>query len=307
VRERRSDRGSRRPTGDRPGPGAVSSIVARRLDLRISRRVHGLMPGDVRSTVLGSGTELAQIRPYRPGDDVRTIDWNVTARTGEPHVRLHVAERALTTWILVDASASMVFGTRERTKADVADGVILALSHVATSGANRLGVIVAAAEPRIATPPTGDRRRLVRLLEALRTTPAGQADLASGIEVAERVTRRSGAVVVVSDFRGDRSWSGPLSRLARRHHVLAIEVVDPLELTLPPAGEVVFADPETGRHVRVDTDDPALRRRYAQAAADERDDVRRVIVGSGCRHVTLSTAGDWLRPLAVALSRRGRA
>jgi uncharacterized protein (DUF58 family) len=262
------------------------------------------MPGDVRSSVMGSGTELAQIRPYRPGDDVRTIDWNVTARTGEPHVRLHVAERALTTWVVLDASASMVFGSRERTKADVADGVVLALSHGATSGANRLGMIVAGADPSIATPPTGDRRRLLRLLETLHETPPRAGDLADALEVAERVTRRSGAVVVVSDFRGGPGWVSPLSRSARRHHVLAVEIVDPLELALPAACDVVFADPETGAHLRVDTSDPRVRRNYAEASAAERDDVRRAIVGAGARHVTLTTAGDWLRPLAAALSRR---
>jgi uncharacterized protein (DUF58 family) len=268
------------------------------------------MPGDVRSTVLGGGTELDHIRAYVPGDDVRAIDWNVTARTGAPHVRLHVAERALTTWIVLDASPSMRFGTQDRTKADVAEGVVLALSHLSTSGANRLGVIVAGAEaPTLALAPTGDRRRVLRLLTAVAEDDgaapgrAGGAALADGIVLADRVARRSGAIVIVSDFRGDPRWDHPLARSVRRHHVAAIEIVDPREERLTDAGAIVMVDPETGEQLRVDTADPDLRRRFAEAAALERAATRRVIRGTGARLVTLSTGSDWLRTLAASLAR----
>jgi uncharacterized protein (DUF58 family) len=269
------------------------------------------MPGDVRSTVLGGGTELDHIRAYVPGDDVRAIDWNVTARTGAPHVRLHVAERALTTWIVLDASPSMMFGTQDRTKADVAEGVVLALSHLSTSGANRLAVIVAGSvAPTLALAPTGDRRRVLRLLAAVAEDAdgaahgrAGGAALADGIVLADRVARRSGAIVIVSDFRGDSGWDHPLARSVRRHHVAAIEVVDPREERLTDAGAIVMVDPETGEQLRVDTADPDLRRRFAEAADAERAATRRVIRGTGARLVTLSTGSDWLRTLAASLAR----
>ena len=129
---------ARRPTG--PGPGRSRTALLRALDLTIGRRIEGLLAGDYRSSLLGDGTELAQIRPYVPGDDVRRIDWNVTARTGEPHVRVHLAERVLVTWLVLDTSPSMRFGTADRRKADVAEGVALAVGHLATRRGNRLGV-----------------------------------------------------------------------------------------------------------------------------------------------------------------------
>jgi uncharacterized protein (DUF58 family) len=249
-----------------------------------------------------------QIRPYRAGDDVRTIDWNVTARTGEPHVRLHVAERALTTWVVLDASASMGFGTQERTKADVAEGVVLALSYLATSGANRLAVVTGGARPNLTLSPTGDRRLVIRALSGMASkAPAeggGNGSLADAVDVADRMSRRSGAVVVVSDFRGPRTWEQPLARLAQRHHTVVAEIIDPREQRLVDSGEIIVSDPETGRQVRVDTSDRSVLRRFAAAADAERVDVRRAIRGTGANHVVISTAGDWLRTFAAALSKR---
>ena len=143
-------------TPQRPGPGPVPPAVLRSLDLAVLRRVESLVPGEHLTPQVGAGTELAMIRPYFPGDDVRHIDWNVTARMHEPHVRVHQAERALTTWLVLDASASMGFGTADRRKADVAEGVALAIGHVATRRGNRLGVTAAGAgEPRVGRPRQG--------------------------------------------------------------------------------------------------------------------------------------------------------
>src|SRR5256714_5171549 len=155
------------PTPDRPGPGPIPEQLLRALDVAIGRRVEGLLAGDYRSAVLGEGTELAQVRPYVPGDDVRQMDWNVTARTGEPHVRVHLAERVLVTWLVLDTSPSMQFGTAERRKADVAEGVAIAVGHIATRRGNRLGLVTFGdAQPR-ATPPRQGRRGLVGLLGGL--------------------------------------------------------------------------------------------------------------------------------------------
>jgi uncharacterized protein (DUF58 family) len=294
----------------RPGPGPVRSALVRTIELRVRRRIDALVPGDFRSLMLGDGVELAQIRPYELGDDVRRIDWSVTARTGEPHVRLHVAERALTTWVLVDVSPSMAFGTQDRTKADVSEGALLAISRLATAGANRLGAITFGRGATLALPPTGDRRQMLPLIESIeadRSTAGGGATAFSeAFELADRVCRRPGAVVVISDFRGPVQWSGPLSRLAQRHHVLALEVLDEREQRLVDAGEIVLVDPETGADVVVDTSDADLRRRFADAADADRADVRRALRASGAEHVVLTTSGDWLRALAGFLNKRRR-
>jgi uncharacterized protein (DUF58 family) len=287
-------------------PGAL----LRALDLSIARRMEGLLAGDYRSTLLGDGTELAQVRPYVPGDDVRRIDWNVTARTREPHVRVQLAERVLVTWLVLDASASMRFGTAERRKADVAEGVALAIGHVATRRGNRLGLIAfGRGELPVAHPRQG-RVGLVGLLTALQRgdeTSDGRAkSLADALVQTAAAARQRSIVVVVSDFRGPHDWRRPLLELAARHEVIAIEVRDPREERLPNAGTLWLVDPETGRQLRVDTRSARLRERFATAAAAERDEVARLLASVGVRHVVLSTAGDWLRSLAVFLRRRRR-
>src|SRR5204862_5204422 len=144
------------PTPERPGPGPLPDALLRALEVSIGRRVGGLLAGDYRSTMLGDGTELAQVRPYVPGDDVRRIDWNVTARTDLTHVRVHLAERVLVTWLVLDTSASMEFGTADRRKADVAEGVAIAVGHVATRRGNRLGLVTFGdADPRALPPQQG--------------------------------------------------------------------------------------------------------------------------------------------------------
>src|ERR687893_448139 len=153
-------------TPDRPGPGPLPEVLLRSLDLVVRRRVEGLLAGDHRSSLLGTGTEIAQVRPYVPGDDVRRIEWNVTARTGETHVRVDLAERVLVTWIVLDVSASMAFGTAERRKADVAEGVCLALGHLASRRGNRLGVVSFGGSRQTAVPPRQGRTGMLALLLA---------------------------------------------------------------------------------------------------------------------------------------------
>lgn len=248
------------------------------------------------------------MRPYVPGDDVRTIEWNVTARTGVPHVRVNLAERALVTWLLLDTSPSMQFGTADRRKADVADGVALAIAHVATRRGNRLGVATFGDDEPTALPPQQGRLGLVGLLDVLGREPrregVGATSLGTGLLRVASLARQRGVVVVVSDFRGPLDWRRPLLQLLGRHQVLAIEVRDPREQQLPDIGEVWLVDPETGRQVRVDTNNRALRDRFATAAAEERTGVARVLAALAVPHVVLSTEGDWLRPLAAFLGAR---
>ncbi len=274
----------------------------------MGRRLRGLLAGDYRSNEHGDGVELAQLRPYAPGDDVRKIEWNVTARTGVPHVRVDLAERALTTWLLLDTSPSMQFGTAERRKADVADGVALAVAHVATRRGNRLGVATFGGESPTELPPHHGRTGLVGLLDVLQREPqfegGGATSLGAGMLRLASLARQRGVVVVVSDFRGALDWRRPLLQLLGRHQVLAVEIRDPREQELPDVGEVWLVDPETGRQVRVDTSSRDLRDRFAAAATEERTGVARMLSALAVPHVVLSTGGDWLRPLAAFLGAR---
>ncbi len=296
------------PTPDRPGPGPMPDALLRALDVNIQRRVEGLLAGDYRSALLGDGTELAQVRPYVPGDDVRLIDWNVTARTGEPHVRVLFAERVLVTWVVLDTSASMAFGTTDRRKADVAEGVALAIGHVATRRGNRLGLVTFGDSSPRSSPPRQGRVGLIGLLTALRREDdearVGATSLGEALTRTGALARQRALVVVVSDFRGPQDWRRPLLALAGKHDVVAVEIQDPLEQRLPNAGELWLVDPETGRQLRVDTGDPRLRDRFAKAAAEERSGLASSLSSAGVRHLVLETSGDWLRSLALFLRRR---
>jgi uncharacterized protein (DUF58 family) len=297
-------------TPDRPGPGPVPAQVLRSLDLAVMRRVESLIPGEHLTPQVGGGTDLAMIRPYRPGDDVRHLDWNVTARMNEPHVRVHVGERALTAWLVLDVSASMTFGTADRRKADVAEGVALTIGHVATRRGNRLGVLAFGdAETRVLKPRQG-RLGLLGLLGELRREPgpdgAGSTSIGDAATRVAALGRARGLVVVVSDFRGPRDWEQPLRALRARHGVIAVEVRDPREMELTPMGDVWVVDPETGRQVAVNTSRKKGRRRFAEAAAAERAEVGAALRRAGADHVVLSTQGDWLREFAHHL-RRGEA
>lgn len=297
------------PTPARPGPGPMAEGLLRALDVTIGRRVEGMLAGDFRSSSLGAGSELAMVRPYVPGDDVRRIDWNVTARTGEPHVRVDLAERVLVTWLLLDTSASMQFGTADRRKIDVAEGVAIAIGHMATRRGNRLGVVAHGGGLREVLPPRQGRRGLIGMLTALRDEEAAEGDgsgsLAEGLTTVAAAASQKSLVVLVSDFRGPRDWRPPLLELAGGHDVVAVEVRDPREEELPNVGPLWLVDPETGRQLRVDTRSRRLRERFAVAAAAERADVQRAIAATGARHVVLSTSGDWLRTL-VSYLRRSR-
>jgi uncharacterized protein (DUF58 family) len=300
------------PTAARPGPGPVPESALRALDVTVRRRIEGLLAGDHRAASLGVAMELAQVRPYQPGDDVRLIDWNATARMNEPHVRLHVAERALTTWLVFDASASMGFGTALRRKADVAEGVVLAVGHVASRRGNRLGLLTFGHSDPLYVPPRQGRVGLVGVLLQMREVaardeyalPAAPDSLGDALARTRRHVRERSLVVIVSDLRGARDWAGGLRELCVRQEVIVCEIRDPAEESLPDVGEVVLVDPETGRHVRVDTGRRRFRERYAAAAAEERELVAQDIRSAGAHHLLLATDDDWLRPLVLGLAKR---
>jgi uncharacterized protein (DUF58 family) len=288
----------------------MPEALLRALDISIGRRVEGQLAGDYRSVLLGEGSELALVRPYVPGDDVRRIDWAVTARTNEPHIRVDLAERVLVTWLVLDTSPSMEFGTADRRKADVAEGVAIAIGHLATRRGNRLGVVTFGDSDPKALPARQGRMGLVGVLSALRDRPGdtggGATSLRDAIRHAGALARQRALVVLVSDFRGPPDWQRSLLELASRHDVLAVEIRDPREQELANVGPLWLVDPETGRQLRVDTRSARLRERFAAAAAAERAHIAAALTSVGARHVVLTTEGDWLRVLAVFLRRRRR-
>jgi uncharacterized protein (DUF58 family) len=294
--------------------GVPPAALLRAIELSVRKKMDGLLAGDHRSNRLGQGTELAQVRAYVPGDDVRSIDWNATARTGQPHVRVHVAERALTTWLVLDTSASMAWGTQDRRKSDVAEGVALAVTHAATRGVNRLGLVTFGGADAGHRPPSQGRVGMLAVSTALQSldhgtgarSQDGPTDLADALGRVGRLARSRALIVIVTDLRGDRSlpWRTPLLALAGRHDVVVVEVVDEREQQLPAVGELTLVDPETGRHLRVDTSSPRLRERFAAAAAADRRAVADAIRSTSADHVVLGTSGDWLRPLTTFLDLR---
>ncbi|MEH1168897.1 DUF58 domain-containing protein [Micromonospora sp. CPCC 205539] len=290
----------------------------RRLELTVTLRLNGLLHGQYRGLLPGPGSEPAGSREYRPGEDeVRRMDWAVTARTAVPHVRQVDADRELTTWLLVDASASMEFGTAELDKRELAVAAVAAVGFLTAGVGNRLGAQVLRADGVRRFPARSGRTHLLGLLRALlaapratgpgdqtgRTAPApvGPPELADGLTALHRFANRRGLVVVVSDFldglpdNPDQPppWERTLRRLAAQHQVLAIEVTDPRELELPDVGLITLVDPETGRRREVCTSDRQLRERYAEAATAQRDQIHQALRRSAATHLALRTDRDW--------------
>ena len=306
----------------RQGPGHLPADTVARLDLALRRRASGVLPGDHLTAGLGAGTEIAQLRPYEPGDDVRRLDPAASARTGTPHIRLQVPERAITTWLVLDVSASMAFGTADRLKSDVTEGVAEVVARLAVRRGGRIGVVIAGGERVRLLPPRGGRGALaaVRRLVQSGVVPDGApaagrrrdkpgvvpdgaaagAGIADALTRVRRLARARGMVVLVSDFRDD-GWASALRATGARHTVVAVEVTDPREGALPDAGHLVLVDPETGREVAADTNSPRLREAYATAEAARREGVREQLRRAGAEHVTLATDRDWLRDLAKGL------
>jgi uncharacterized protein (DUF58 family) len=310
--------------------------VLGRMQLLINRKLDGLLQGDYLGLLPGPGTEAGESREYRPGDDVRRMDWPVTARTTTPHVRQTVADRELETWLAVDLSASLDFGTAKYLKQDLVIAAAAAMAHLTVRGGNRIGAVVGTGSggpvpasaaslwrrrPKVQAPAESSaivrlparpgRKEAQGLLRAIARTEVrpGRADLGELIDRLNRPPRRRGVAVIISDFLAPaESWARPVRKLAVRHDVLAIEVVDPRELELPDVGVLTLADPETGALHEVQTADPGLRRRYAEAAAQQRGEIARTLRAAGAAHLRLRTDTDWLLDMVrfVAAQRHAR-
>jgi uncharacterized protein (DUF58 family) len=288
--------------------GTPAAEVLRRLELSVTRRLDGLLQGDHRGLTPGHGSEPGEVRAYQPGDDVRRIDWNVTARQLEPHVRDMVADRELETWIVVDASASLAYGTAACEKRDLALAAVATVGFLTMRTGNRTGLMTLDGAGATTTlPARGGRTHLQGILrrtyDELSAPSRGGVDLATLLRRTGGTARRRGLVVVVSDFLDRGDWAPALRALALRHDVLCAEVLDPIELELPDVGAVFLHDPETGAEIEVRTN-ARLRERYAEAAHQQRTAIDRAIRSSGSDHMRLRTDRDWLLDVARFVSGR---
>lgn len=304
-------------TGSNTG---VNTLVAgeralRRLDIMLRHRIDGFTHGDRPGRRPGPGSEPHAVRLYRPGeDDVRRMDWTVTARTGTPHVRVTVAERELETWVLVDGSASMDFGTALLEKRDVAVAMVAAVGALTDRPGNRLGACLLTGDglrthrPRAGRTGTRGLLRALAGVERAEPGPAAIADLGAGIERLRRDHRRPGLRVIVSDFLdASPGWEPPLRRLAARNDVIAVEVVDPRDESLPDVGLLTLVDPETGFRQEVSTRSSRLRARYAAEVAAHRDRTAAALRRAGAAHLVLRTDRDWVGDVARFVTARRRA
>jgi uncharacterized protein (DUF58 family) len=274
--------------------------LLRRLELDITRRLDGLLQGDYRGLVPGQGSEPGETREYQAGDDVRRIDWNVTARLQKTHVRESIADRELETHVLVDLSPSLDFGTALREKRDLALIATAAVGFLTARTGNRFGAVLVTPDGAVGLPARQGRPHLLAICDRIATSPRasrGRTDLGAGLHRLARQARRRGLVVVISDFLAD-GWQHELRRLTLRHDVVAIELVDPRELELPDVGMLTVVDPESGRRREIPTGNAKFRARYGAAAAAQRDEIATFLRGSQIDHLVLRTDQDWLLELA---------
>ncbi|MDR7304428.1 DUF58 domain-containing protein [Haloactinomyces albus] len=285
-------------------------VALRTLELTVRGRLDGLLQGNHLGLVPGPGTEPGEARAYQPGDDVRQMDWAVTARTTEPHIRQTVADRELETWVALDLSPSLDFGTAACDKRELAIAGLSAVTHLTSGGGNRIGAVVANGQETRRLPARAGteyaRAMLRQVAETPRAPEGTRGDLAQVLESLRRPPRRRGLAVVISDFLGALDWQRALRGLAARHSLLAVEVLDPRDLELPDVGTVLLADPETGKQREVRTT-PVLRREFAAAAAAHRDEVATALRRAGCAHLTLRTDSDWIADIVrfVVARKRG--
>jgi len=289
---------------------AKLSAALRTLELTVKRKLDGVLQGNHLGLIPGPGSEPGESRMYQPGDDVRRMDWSVTARTTHPHVRQMIADRELETWLVVDMSASLDFGTAGCEKRDLAVAAAAAITYLNSGGGNRIGAIIANGDQVVRVPAKSGRQHEQTLLRAIATSPRAplgvRGDLAAAIDALRRPERRRGMAVVISDFLGPITWMRPLRAIAARHEVLGVEVLDPRDVELPDVGDVILQDTESGV-TREFTIDEQLRDDFARAAGAHRDEVARTLRRCGAPMMTLRTDRDWIADIVrfVASRRRG--
>jgi uncharacterized protein (DUF58 family) len=279
----------------------------RRLEITTRHLVRDIVAGEYSSAFRGRGVEFAEVREYQPGDDIRTIDWNVTARLGSAYVKRYLEERELTVVFVVDRSASGGFGSRVRTRSDLAAEVVAVLAFAAARNNDRVGLLLATDRVEAYTQPRKGRRHALRVMcELLAFTPEARGtDLDIPLSTLESSLRRRAVVFVVSDFLAT-GYEPALARLARRHDVVAIQIVDPRERELPDVGLVTLWDPETGDWRVVDTADRRVRERFAERAQAFDRGLERMLAERGADLLRLETGRSYAEPLLAFFRRRER-
>jgi uncharacterized protein (DUF58 family) len=287
------------PSSGLPAP---PEQLLRKLEWKVLRRLDGRMQGDYRTLFHGVGLDFADVREYEAGDDVRHIDWNVTARMDTPFVREYLEDRSLTAWLLIDRTPSMSFGPQDRPKQQVLVEFAVMIARILTRGGNRIGAMLYNDGIERTIPPAGGRNQVLRLADALLapSTPSGRATELGLLlsEAASRIRRRS-LVIVLSDFISEPGWERPLALLAQHHELVTIRLVDRREAELPAIGLLVVEDPETGEQLTIDTSDPEFRSRYRAAFMAREAELTAVATRAGVTLYRLSTESD----LAVAIVR----
>lgn len=277
-------------------PAGQAEHVLRRLEWTVVRRLDGLLQGDYRTLMRGSGLDLADLREYQHHDDVRHIDWNVTARTQQPHVRVFTEDREMAAWFLLDLSPSVDFGSGLQRKRQVSAEFVAVLARMLTRHGNRVGAMLYGSGLDTVIPARGGRPHVLHLLHAMQARPAqaeaGPTRLRDLLDGAAGLLRRRSTVFVVSDFISEPGWEKPLGLLAQRHEVVAVRVLDPLELQLPDLGLLTLRDAETGEQMLVDTHDAGFRKRFARIAAQREAELREALALAGVDALELSTDAD---------------
>jgi len=282
--------------------------VLRRLEFKVIRRLDGFLFGDYTGVFYGPSLDLAEVREYQPGDEVRRIDWNVTARINRLFVRQYREERELTAWLLVDRSPSMTFGTRRQLKRDMAAEFAGVAAYIVTRHGDKVGLM--SFPPRGPfLPPRGGRTQALRILHALGSAPtqgANGGDLAASLHQLARALRRRSLVFLISDFLSEAAWDRPFFELARRHDLIAVWVHDPAELELPDVGGMFVQDLESTEQLWIDTSDPRIREAYRQLVAQQRERVRTTCRQARVDVLELSTAQPLVSPLLNFVTYRKR-
>ena len=300
-----------------------SDALLKRLEWSVLRRLDGLLQGDYRTLWRGTGLDLADLREYQHGDDVRHIDWNVTARLQVPHVRQYTEDRELTAWFLLDLSGSVDFGSDDTTKLAVSEGFVAVLARLLTRHGNRVGAVLYGqhlpSHQLSVLPARVGRVQVLQLLTRMRQRPpvakqktgkgrvqGQETRLADLLRAAETMIPRRSMVFVVSDFISAPGWAEPLGRLSRRHEVLAVRLYDPAEMALPDVGMVVVEDAESGEQVLVDTQDAGFRQRFEALAEQHEQALRDALARAGVDTLELATHDDLLACLLrfIALRRQ---
>ena len=286
------------PSGAGPADDANSEALLQRLEWTVLRRLDGLLQGDYRTLMRGAGLDLADLREYQHHDDVRHIDWNVTARLQTPYVRQFTEDRELSAWFLCDLSASVDFGSDTVSKRSVAREFVAVLSRLLTRHGNRVGALLYGTAVDTVIPARGGRLHVLNLLQRMAQRPAESAPGATKLRdlllAGQRIVKRRGTVFVVSDFISEPGWEVALARLAQRHEVTAVRLYDPLEMDLPDIGLMTMRDAETGEQIVVDTHDAGFRKRFAAAAERRETTLREGLARAGVDTLELATDDNLL-------------